>query len=83
MLSAHNDVFGEIFRHLDQLQPGDEITVFSNLRSYTYVVEETLVVDPLYVEVVAPTTDATITLISCYPYLVNSQRIIVKGALAQ
>ena len=83
VLSAHNDVFGEIFRHLDQLQPGDEITVFSNLRSYTYVVEETLVVDPLYVEVVAPTTDATITLISCYPYLVNSQRIVVKGSLAQ
>ncbi len=83
VLSAHNDVFGEIFRHLDQLQPGDEITVFSNLRSYTYVVEETLVVDPLFVEVVAPTTDATITLISCYPYLVNDQRIVVKGSLAQ
>jgi sortase A len=83
VLSAHNDVFGEIFRHLDQLQPGDEITVFSNLRSYTYVVEETLVVDPLFVEVVAPTTDATITLISCYPYLVNDQRIVVKGSLTQ
>lgn len=83
VLSAHNDVFGEIFRHLDQLQPGDEITVFSNLRSYTYIVEETLVVDPLFVEVVAPTTDATITLISCYPYLVNDQRIVVKGSLAQ
>lgn len=81
VLSAHNDVFGEIFRHLDQLQPGDEITVFSNLKSYTYVVEETVVVDPLFVEVVAPTIDETITLISCYPYLVNDQRIVVKGTL--
>ena len=83
VLSAHNDVFGEIFRHLDQLQPGDEITVFSNMRAYTYMVEETLVVDPLYVQVVAPTTNETVTLISCYPYLVNDQRIVVKGSLVK
>lgn len=81
VLSAHNDVFGEIFRHLDQLQPGDQITVYSNMRAYTYIVEETLLVDPLYVQVVAATTDETITLISCYPYLVNDQRIVVKGSM--
>lgn len=83
VLSAHNDVFGEIFRHLDKLQPGDTITVFTNIRSYTYVVQsEPQVVDPTYVEAISPTVDPTVTLISCYPYLVNDQRIVVKAALA-
>ncbi|MBN1230657.1 MAG: class D sortase [Anaerolineales bacterium] len=81
VLSAHNDIFGEIFRHLDQLQPGDEITVYSNIRAYTYVVTNTQIVDPLYVQVMDNTPDATVTLISCFPYLVNDQRIVVKGVL--
>jgi sortase (surface protein transpeptidase) len=28
-----------------------------------------------------PTSNATITLISCYPYLINTQRIVVLGEL--
>jgi sortase A len=81
VLSAHNDIFGEIFRHLDQLQPGDTIQVQTMSDSYTYIVTETLIVEPTQVEVLAPTEDPTITLISCYPYLVNTQRIVVRGVL--
>jgi sortase (surface protein transpeptidase) len=29
----------------------------------------------------APTAKATLTLISCYPYLIDNQRIAVKGIL--
>jgi len=81
ILSAHNDVFGEIFRDLDRLKPGDAILLFTNQRSYTYIVRETHVVEPTSVEVMNPTQDATITLISCYPYLVDNQRYVVKAAL--
>ncbi len=81
VLSAHNDIFGEIFRNLDQLQPGDTIQVQTMSDSYTYIVMETLIVEPTQVEVLAPTEDPTITLISCYPYLVNTQRIVVRGVL--
>lgn len=38
VLAAHNDIYGEIFRDLDQLSPGDEFTVRTGARSYTYVV---------------------------------------------
>jgi sortase A len=81
VLSAHNDIFGEIFRHLDQLQTGDEIIVYTNQRSYTYVVTVTKVVEPTQVEVMAPTHNATTTLISCYPYLVDNLRYIVHATL--
>lgn len=83
VLSAHNDVFGEIFRDLDKLEAGDEIIVYTNQRAYTYVVEEQQVVGPLQVEVMAPTAEPVVTLISCYPYMVNSHRIVISAALLE
>jgi len=81
ILSAHNDVYGEIFRDLDQLETGDEIVIHTNQRAYTYVVMNSQVVEPTYVKVMDQTPDATVTLISCYPYLVDNQRIVVQGRL--
>lgn len=81
ILSGHNDIFGQVFRDLDQLKPGDEIIVLTEKNAYTYSVQNTEVVLPNQVEVMAQTTDETITLISCYPYLVDDKRIVIKGKL--
>jgi sortase A len=81
VLSAHNDVFGEIFRHLDQLSVGDKVILFSNQRSYTYIVRKSQIVEPTRVEVMAPTIEPVVTLISCYPYRVNNQRIVITAYL--
>ena len=81
VLSAHNDIFGQIFRDLDQLVAGDEIIVHTATRTFTYVVRETLVVEPTEVEVMNPTHEPTTTLISCYPYLVDTQRIVIVSDL--
>jgi sortase A len=81
VLSAHNDIFGEIFRDLDQLKPGDEIVVFTNQRSYSYAVVDSQVVEPTTVEVMKPTKQPSVTLISCYPYMVDDQRIVVSAKL--
>ena len=83
VLSAHNDIFGEIFRHLDQLSPGDEVIVYTSQRSFTYVISGWEVVEPTQVEVMAPTKDPTATLISCYPYRVDNKRIVVKAQLQE
>ena len=81
VLTAHNDVFGEIFRDLDQLKPGDQVIVHTDQRTYNYVISDSDIVEPTQVDVLAPTTKATLTLISCYPYLIDNQRIVVKGIL--
>ena len=83
VLSAHNDVFGEIFRHLDQLKPGDEIIVYSGAQRYRYIVGEQRLVAPTQVDVMSTTNEPTVTLVSCYPYLVDNQRIVVFGQLSQ
>ncbi len=81
VLSAHNDVFGEIFRELDRLAPGDEILVSTERNTYRYIVRETQIVAPTAVEVMDSTAHASATLISCYPYLVNNKRIVVFADL--
>ncbi|MEW5939699.1 MAG: class D sortase [Chloroflexota bacterium] len=81
VLSAHNDVYGELFRYLDKLVPGDKVILFTQQRQYVYVVTHTIIVEPTQVEVMAPTATPTATLISCYPYLVDKQRIVVFAAL--
>jgi len=81
VLSAHNDVFGEIFRDLDRLKPGDEIILSTSQQAYVYVVRQQQVVEPTQVEVMAPSQTPLVTLISCYPYMVDNQRIVVSAEL--
>jgi len=81
ILSAHNDVYGEIFRYLDKLAPGDQVVLYTQQRQYVYVVDRTALVEPTAVEVMASTGSPTVTLISCYPYLVDKQRIVVFARL--
>ena len=81
ILSAHNDIYGEIFRDLDQLEPGDTVRVFTSQTNYEYVVLQTQIVEPTEVSVLNQTIDPILTLISCYPYGVNNQRIIITAKL--
>lgn len=81
VLSAHNDIFGEIFRDLDQLKPGDAIILYTPQKTYTYIVTGSKIVEPTQVDVMDPTAQPTATLISCYPYLVDNKRIVVIARL--
>jgi len=83
VLSAHNDIHGEIFRDLDQLEIGDLVVLFSERQSYTYVVEDVLIVEPTQVEFLESTSASITTLISCYPYLVDNKRIVVIANLLE
>ncbi len=82
VLSGHNDIYGEPFRYLDRLKPGDEVVVSTERQMYTYIVEEVRVVEPTDVWVMGPTDHAQVTLISCYPYRVNTRRVVVFARLA-
>jgi sortase A len=81
VLSGHDDVFGEIFRDLINLQPGDQVILYTAQHQYIYVVTGSQIVEPTQVEVMAVTGDPTVTLISCYPYLIDNKRIVVSAKL--
>jgi sortase A len=65
------------------LKPGDEVSLSTATQKYLYRVTGTQLVEPTDVSVMAPTDRPTLTLISCYPYLIDKQRIVVSAELVQ
>ena len=82
VLVAHNDIYGEIFRDIQYLKPGDEIRIQANNNLwYSYVVYDKFIVQPSDVWVLAPGNEPIVTLITCHPYRVDTQRMVVVGRL--
>jgi sortase A len=77
IISAHNDIFGEIFRRLPELGLGEEVFVHTASQVYRYVVTQQRIIEPTEVEVMQPTSSPVLTLISCYPYGIDTHRIVV------
>jgi sortase A len=82
-IAGHNDIYGEIFRHLDKLKIGDEFIVYAGEKPYRYIVKATRVLEPDDVSVMLPTTEPIATLQTCYPYLVDTHRLVVIAGLAE
>jgi len=81
VISAHRDTF---FRHIYELTKGDEIEVRRNGRTYRFQVTGKKIVDPNDVSILKNTSDARLTLITCYPiYYIGPapQRLIVFSKL--
>jgi sortase A len=83
IISGHDDVFGEVFRYIGDLKTGDEIQIYSKEAKFTYVVKNKRIVEPTEVSVLQQTTEPTLTLITCHPYLVDTQRMVVFAQLAK
>jgi len=81
VLSAHDDIYGEIFRRLHELELGDEIVVYAGKQPYRYLVTAKQIVEPTEVRVLGATTKPVTTLITCYPYMVDTHRVVVVAEL--
>ena len=64
-LAAHRDTF---FRPLAGIRRDDVIRFSTADAEFEYVVKEMMIVEPTAVAVLDPTTTATLTLITCYPF---------------
>lgn len=86
VLNGHNNVYGSVFRDLSELQLGDEMTVYDDGQTYRYQVAHRELVEekdqPLEVRLnnarwMFPTADERLTLISCWPNIGITHRVIV------
>jgi len=64
VITAHRDTF---FRHIYELNKGDQIQVRRSGRVFTYQVTGKRIVMPEDISVIKPTNDPQLTLITCYP----------------
>jgi sortase A len=82
-IAGHRTSYGAPFSRIDQLDPGDDITVVTPRGSYTYAVTDTKIVPATAVEVL-DTVDpdkATLTLVSCHPKWTSRDRIVIFADL--
>jgi sortase A len=81
VIAAHRDTF---FRRLNELRNGDDIYVRRSGRRYHYTVASTAVVGPNETSVIRPSTDARLTLLTCWPpYYIGPapKRLVVVATL--
>ncbi|HET7035444.1 MAG TPA: class F sortase [Thermomicrobiaceae bacterium] len=84
VFAGHLDGPGAIFGHLAQVHPGDQIRIWTGAAIVTYRVDTLEVVPETAVDVIAPTPDAVVTLITCsgdwdYASKRYHQRLVVRG----
>jgi sortase A len=84
-IAGHRNSFGKPFADLDRLKPGDRISVVTPLGRHTYEMvvpfdnhPNPWVVDPDDVDVLAPTSEAMLTLTTCHPRGSARQRLIAR-----
>jgi sortase A len=83
VISAHRDGF---FRTLGRIRQGDEISLVTLEKTYTYQVERTQIVNPNETHVMDPSVNPILTLVTCYPfYFVGDapQRFVVQAQLVR
>jgi len=70
---------GAVFQRLPQVKLGDSIVITTAQQSVLYRVWDVRVVVPSATELIEPTTVASATLVTCYPDLVYSHRLVVRA----
>lgn len=83
VITGHRDTF---FRHLYELNKGDDIEVRRNGKVYTYEVTGKKIVQPEDISVIRQTQDKQLTLITCYPtYYIGPapERLVVFSRLVE
>jgi LPXTG-site transpeptidase (sortase) family protein len=86
VFQGHNNIYGEVFRDLDRLSPGDEIILLTDAGEFHYQVQQTVIIPyvgheaqaiPQILALTGPQSSEMVTLVSCWPYSTFTSRIIV------
>ena len=91
-IAGHRTTYGAPFNRLDELQPGDPITITTVQGTFLYLVDRHegidgvvrghLVIGPNDVSVLEQGTGDRLTLIACHPKYSAAQRIVVTASLS-
>jgi LPXTG-site transpeptidase (sortase) family protein len=86
VINGHRDIQGAVFRRLDRVQVGDEITLYVGTTAYPYRVTETLVVPETFasaeqraanVRLIGHMPEERLTLVTCTPVGLATHRLLV------
>jgi sortase (surface protein transpeptidase) len=91
VLAGHVGGYGQVFRDLYYVRPGEEITLYSEGKAYRYIISERLVLDEenappeqraANAKLIGPTDEEMVTLVTCWPPTGEdkfTRRVIVRA----
>ena len=79
VLYGHDDIEGNVFGRLYDLVVGDLIQLTVGAEIQTYRVTGHQIVAPTALSVLAPTSDSRLTIITCWPFNVDTKRWVVTA----
>ncbi len=89
-IAGHRTGFGEPFRHLERLRPGDQIILVAPTGTFTYEVVQPFdghgnpwITLPTDLSVKLPTPEPSLTLTTCDPPHTSLNRLIVRAKLVK
>ncbi len=86
VINGHHNIYGEVFRDLEDLEAGDEIRLSAGETVHYYSVTARHILkekgEPLEVRIenaswILPSQDERLTLVTCWPYTNNTHRLII------
>jgi sortase A len=80
-IAGHRTTYLAPFRHIDQIDVGDDILIEMPYAAFTYRLTKTEIVDPGDVQIVRNIGRERIVLTACHPLYSAAQRIAVFGRL--
>jgi sortase A len=81
-IAGHRTTYGAPFRHVDELDPGDDILVDTPSGRFAYRVERVRIVDPTALWVTKRVGHDRLVLTACHPLYSAAQRIVVFAELS-
>jgi sortase A len=81
-IAGHRTTYLAPFRHIDELEEGDEVIVEMPYATFTYEVEQVDIVDPSDVQIVDDVGYERVVLTACHPLYSAAQRYAVFAELA-
>jgi sortase A len=82
-IAGHRTTYLAPFRHIDQIEDGDEIRLEMPYAAFTYIVQRHEIVDPSDVGILKPVGVVQLVLTACHPPYSASHRYAVFAKLAR
>jgi len=80
-IAGHRTTYGAPFRHIDDIEVGDDVLVEMPYAAFTYEVSKTEIVDPSNIGVVDDVGHERVVLTACHPLYSAAQRYAVFAEL--
>ncbi|MHC1740965.1 MAG: sortase [Anaerolineaceae bacterium] len=86
VINGHHNEFGEVFGKLVDVKIGDKVFVYANGQEFTFIISNRMILQERYVSTetrlenarwLATSDDTRLTLVTCWPKISNTHRLIL------